>query len=85
MLALLGTHRQCQFPDDCPFCGAPKRYLKTVQDFTQIWKTELDEQEKKDIYLNFENAELANGQKKAVSERHKNLVRIWLPLRLESS
>lgn len=36
-------------PDDCPFCGAPKNYLKPVEDFSELWKTELTEQEKKDM------------------------------------
>ena len=36
-------------PDDCPFCGAPKNYLKSVEEFSPLWKTELDEQEKKDM------------------------------------
>ena len=36
-------------PDDCPFCGAPKRYIKSVEEFTELWKTELDEQEEKDM------------------------------------
>ena len=36
-------------PDDCPFCGAPKNYIKSVEEFSPIWKTELDEQEKKDM------------------------------------
>jgi len=36
-------------PDDCPFCGAPKNYIKSVEEFSPLWKTELDEQEKKDM------------------------------------
>jgi rubrerythrin len=36
-------------PDDCPFCGAPKIYLKKVEGFSVLWKTELTEQEKADI------------------------------------
>ncbi|MBU2577185.1 MAG: hypothetical protein KKF50_05710 [Nanoarchaeota archaeon] len=36
-------------PDDCPFCGAPKNYIKSVEEFTELWKTELSEQEKSDM------------------------------------
>jgi len=36
-------------PDDCPFCGAPKTYLRPVEDFSKLWDSELSEQEKKDI------------------------------------
>lgn len=36
-------------PDDCPFCGAPKNYLKSVEEFDELWKTDLNEQEKKDM------------------------------------
>ena len=36
-------------PDDCPFCGAPKNFIKSIEEFSQLWKTELDEQEEKDM------------------------------------
>jgi len=36
-------------PDDCPFCGAPKAYLRPVEEFQEIWKTKITEQEKKDL------------------------------------
>jgi len=36
-------------PDDCPFCGAPKCYLRPMEGFSELWKTELTEQEKKDL------------------------------------
>ncbi len=36
-------------PDDCPFCGAPKNYLKSVEEFKELWKTDLNEEEKKDM------------------------------------
>ncbi len=36
-------------PDDCPFCGAPKNYLKKVEGFSVLWDSELSGQEKKDI------------------------------------
>lgn len=35
--------------DDCAFCGAPKQYLKDVSEFSELWKTELNEKEKKDM------------------------------------
>src|SRR3989344_65376 len=38
-----------EFSEDCPFCGAPKYYLKPVKEFSELWKTELTEQEKKDL------------------------------------
>jgi rubrerythrin len=36
-------------PDDCPFCGAPKNYLKDISEYSELWKTELTEQERKDM------------------------------------
>jgi len=36
-------------PDDCAFCGAPKTYLRDVEEFSELWKIELNEQEKKDM------------------------------------
>ena len=36
-------------PDDCPFCGAPKRYLRIADDYSTLWGAELTEQEKKDM------------------------------------
>jgi len=36
-------------PDDCGFCGAPKSYLRSVEEFKELWKTDLSEQEKKDM------------------------------------
>jgi len=36
-------------PDDCPFCGAPKNYLGNAEEFSPLWKTEMGEQEKKDM------------------------------------
>jgi rubrerythrin len=36
-------------PDDCPFCGAPKSYMKKTEEYSRLWETELSEQEKKDI------------------------------------
>ena len=36
-------------PNDCPFCGAPKTYLRSVEEFSELWKTQLSEQGKKDM------------------------------------
>jgi len=36
-------------PDDCPFCGAPKNYIKDISEYKELWKTELTDQEKQDI------------------------------------
>jgi len=36
-------------PDDCPFCGAPKAYIRPVEEFFPLWKTEMTEEEKKSI------------------------------------
>jgi len=35
--------------EDCAFCGAPKNYLRPVEEFSKLWESELNEQEKKDI------------------------------------
>jgi len=34
---------------DCPFCGAPKSYLRKAEDYSELWKTKLTKQEKQDI------------------------------------
>jgi len=36
-------------PDDCPFCGAPKSYIKSAEEYQELWKTELTDQEKDDM------------------------------------
>jgi len=36
-------------PDDCAFCGAPKNYLKSAEEYQELWKTDLTDQEKSDI------------------------------------
>jgi len=36
-------------PDDCPFCGAPKNYIKSVEEFSPLWGIELNEQEHKNM------------------------------------
>jgi rubrerythrin len=35
--------------DDCAFCGAPKNYLKMIEEYSELWEVELSEQEKKDM------------------------------------
>ncbi|MGM0442444.1 MAG: ferritin family protein [Elusimicrobiota bacterium] len=35
--------------DDCPFCGAPKKYLNTIDDYSKLWDVELTGQEKSDM------------------------------------
>jgi len=36
-------------PDDCPFCGAPKNYLKSAEEFVPLWKSEMSDVEKADM------------------------------------
>jgi len=36
-------------PDDCPFCGAPKRYLDSFENFSEIWNTELNDRERETL------------------------------------
>jgi len=36
-------------PDDCPFCGAPKNYIKSAEEYQELWKTGLTDQEKNDM------------------------------------
>ncbi|OGJ15558.1 hypothetical protein A3K73_05205 [Candidatus Pacearchaeota archaeon RBG_13_36_9] len=36
-------------PDDCPFCGAPKAYIRPVEEFFVLWKTDMTEEEKKSV------------------------------------
>ena len=36
-------------PDDCPFCGAPKEYIRPAEEFFPIWKSEMTEEEKRSI------------------------------------
>jgi len=36
-------------PDDCPFCGAPQRYLIMAEDYDTLWGVDLSEQEKTDM------------------------------------
>lgn len=36
-------------PHDCPFCGAPKQYIDSFENFTEIWNTELNNQEKQEL------------------------------------
>lgn len=36
-------------PDDCPFCGAQKNFIKPVDEFKELWKDGLTESEKSDM------------------------------------
>ena len=36
-------------PEDCPFCGAPKGYMRPAEEFSALWNAELTEQEEKAI------------------------------------
>ena len=36
-------------PDDCPFCGAPKKFITGYDDFSTLWNGDLTEQEKEDL------------------------------------
>ena len=36
-------------PDDCPFCGAPKNYIRDFEEYSELWDVEMSEQEKKDM------------------------------------
>lgn len=36
-------------PDDCLFCGAQKVYMESMENFSELWKTELTKQEIKDL------------------------------------
>lgn len=36
-------------PDDCPFCGAPRSYIKPVEEYSTLWKSEMNIEEKKSI------------------------------------
>ncbi len=35
--------------DDCPFCGAPEKYINTIEDYSKLWDVELTPQEKSDM------------------------------------
>jgi rubrerythrin len=58
-------------PDDCPFCGAPKNYLKPVEEFSEIWNTELSEQEKKDMQETIDLEINATAYYQKVSDNEK--------------
>jgi rubrerythrin len=73
-------------PDDCPFCGAPKGYLRPAEEFRALWEAELTSQEKKDIEATFNleaNAtayylDIAKSQKKysRYNRLYKQLARV---------
>ncbi len=58
-------------PDDCPFCGAPKNYLRPVEEFNELWKQELNEQEKKDMQETLDLEINATAYYQKVSDNHE--------------
>jgi len=36
-------------PDDCPFCGAPKSYIKSAEEFVPLWKSEMSNVEENNV------------------------------------
>jgi rubrerythrin len=36
-------------PNDCPFCGSPKNYMRSFEEYAELWDTKLSEQEKKGL------------------------------------
>ncbi len=36
-------------PDDCPFCGAPRKFITRIDEFSPLWSSDLTEQEEKDV------------------------------------
>lgn len=36
-------------PDDCPFCGAPKAFIRSAEEYSQLWDTPLTDEEKKSV------------------------------------
>ncbi len=36
-------------PDDCPFCGAPRKFITRIDEFSPLWTSDLTEQEEKDV------------------------------------
>jgi rubrerythrin len=59
-----------QAPDDCPFCGSPRSYLKPIEEFSELWKTELTEQEKKDMHETLELEINATAYYEKITNNH---------------
>ncbi len=55
-------------PNDCPFYGAPKNYLRKIEEYSKLWETELSEQEKKDIQATLKLEVNATAYYKEVSK-----------------
>lgn len=36
-------------PDDCPFCGAPKGYIRPAEEYAILWKSKMTPEEEKSI------------------------------------
>lgn len=47
-------HLASEVPTDCQFCGAPKEYLKSAEEYETIWDVEITEQETKDVQATLE-------------------------------
>jgi len=70
-------------PDDCPFCGSPKDYLRPIEEFSELWKTELSEQEKKDLQETLNSEINATAYYEKVSkdnEKYSKLNRLFKQL-----
>jgi len=57
-------------PDDCPFCGAPREFLRPIEEFSELWKTELTEQEKKDLHETLDLEINATGYYEKISNNN---------------
>ena len=57
--------------DDCPFCGAPEKYLKTIEDYSKVWDVELTGQEKSDMKETLDLEVNAAAYYKKVSEANE--------------
>lgn len=44
-----GESYLCGTVDDCPFCGAPKNYMKSFDEFSKLWETEMNDVEKSNM------------------------------------
>ena len=58
-------------PDDCPFCGAPKEYIKSIDKYSKIWDTELTEVEEKNMKETLDLEVNATAYYKKVSESNE--------------
>ncbi len=66
--------------DDCPFCGAPKKYLNKIEDYSKLWDVELTPQEKTDMKdtLNLEiNAAAYYKKVSKANEKYSKMDRLF--------